>query len=61
MKKSVCSIFLSVFLVVLNSCANQMDNYVSIQGYAQGGTYSVTLNLKGVDVPAEEAKKPSAF
>ena len=56
MKKSVCSIFLSVFLVVLNSCANQMDNYVSIQGYAQGGTYSVTLNLKGVDVPAEEIR-----
>ena len=56
MKKSVCSIFLSVFLVVLNSCAHQMDNYVSIQGYAQGGTYSVTLNLKGVDVPAEEIR-----
>ncbi len=56
MKKSVCSIFLSLFLVVLNSCAPQKDNYVSIQGYAQGGVYSVTLNLKGVDVPAEEIR-----
>jgi thiamine biosynthesis lipoprotein len=33
-----------------------MDNYVSIQGYAQGGVYSVTLNLKGVDVPSEEIR-----
>jgi thiamine biosynthesis lipoprotein len=56
MKKSVCYIFLSVFLAALNSCAPQKDNYVSIQGYAQGGVYSVTLNLKGVDVPAEEIR-----
>ena len=56
MKKSICSILLSLFLVALNSCAPMKDNYVSIQGYAQGGVYSVTLNLKGVDVPAEEIR-----
>ena len=56
MKKSICHLFLLFLLVVLNSCVSQKDNYISIQGYAQGGVYSVMLNLKGVDVPAEEIR-----
>lgn len=45
------SLILSVF--ILASCGDR-DNYVTIQGYAQGGVYSVTMNLKGVDVSQEE-------
>lgn len=45
------SLILSVIFIV--SC-NEADNYVTIQGYAQGGVYSVTMNLKGVDVTQKE-------
>lgn len=30
------------------------DNYVTFSGYAQGGTYSVKVNMKGVSAPEEE-------
>ena len=33
-------------LIMTASCTDR-DRYISIQGYAQGGTYSVRLNLKG--------------
>lgn len=39
-------ITLAVSLLVLFSCAPQ-DRYVSFSGYAQGGTYTVKLNLNG--------------
>ena len=38
---------------ILSSC-DERDKYITIQGYAQGGVYSVTLNLKGVDVSRKE-------
>lgn len=31
------------------SCQSSRDRYVSFRGYAQGGEYGVTLNLKGTD------------
>lgn len=44
---------LIVSVLVVSSCLER-DRYITIQGYAQGGLYSVTLNLKGVDVPQQE-------
>ena len=39
---------MAVSLLVLFSCTPQ-DKYVSFSGYAQGGTYTVKLNLNGKD------------
>lgn len=44
---------LAFSFLALSSC-QERDRYVTIQGYAQGGVYSVTMNLKGVDVPQQE-------
>lgn len=41
-----------IFPLLLSACAPQ-DRYIRIEGYAQGGTYSVTCNVKGVSLPAE--------
>ncbi len=43
MKKIFTSIFISLLLV---SCAPR-DRYITITGFAQGGTYTVKLNLNG--------------
>lgn len=34
----------------------QTDRYIAFSGYAQGGTYTVKLNLRGVSVPAENIR-----
>lgn len=47
------SILTAVLLAV--SCA-PVDKYITITGYAQGGTYSVKLNLKGADARPEEIR-----
>ena len=46
---------LSVLLVLslFISCAEK-ERYVTFSGYAQGGTYAVKANLKGVDVRPDE-------
>ena len=40
---------LVLFLTLLSAAS--CNRYVSFGGYAQGGTYSVTLNMKGVKAP----------
>ena len=35
-------------LLILCLCGCQRDRYIAIRGYAQGGTYTVKLNLSGV-------------
>ena len=40
-------------LFLLSSCRS-LDRYVSLGGYAQGGTYTVKLNLKGVRTRPQE-------
>ena len=47
-------IVLTSVLVLLSSSCSQKDEYVTFSGYAQGGVYSVTINLKGVDVPLDD-------
>jgi thiamine biosynthesis lipoprotein len=44
------SLVLSVFM--LFSC--QKHKYITIEGFAQGGVYSVTMNLEGVSVDQQE-------
>lgn len=57
MKKIIYILFAVVSLYVFGSCRHvDKDKYVVIQGYAQGGVYSVTMNLKDVDVSIEEIK-----
>ena len=41
---------------LLLACSQPRDRYVQITGFAQGGTYTVKLNLKGTDVPVEEIR-----
>lgn len=44
------SVVLSVMAasIIVSSCSRQ-DKYVAVTGFAQGGTYSVKLNLNGAD------------
>lgn len=57
----VCHMYKNIFrvlsvLLVLSlfiSCAEK-ERYVTFSGYAQGGTYAVKANLKGVDVRPDE-------
>lgn len=40
-------------LFLLLSCSGGRGRYVQVSGYAQGGTYTVKFNMKGVSVSAE--------
>ena len=52
MKKPALLFLLSLLLV---SCGER-DRYVQVSGYAQGGTYTVKLNLKGVPVAPDAVR-----
>ncbi|MCQ2178649.1 MAG: FAD:protein FMN transferase [Bacteroidales bacterium] len=41
---------ISIFISILLLCSCQRDRYLVINGYAQGGTYTVKANLKGTRV-----------
>lgn len=50
-------IFLSLMLLcAVFSCAPHRKGYVTITGFAQGGTYAVKFNLEGVDTAPEEIR-----
>mgnify|MGYP002703708747 FL=1 len=36
-------------IAILASSCGQSDRYIAIQGYAQGGTYTVKMNLRGTE------------
>ena len=40
--------YISAVLILLASCTPR-DRYMTFSGFAQGGTYTIKLNLKGVD------------
>ena len=42
--------------VLLFTACTQQDRYITITGFAQGGTYSVKMNLKDVSVKPEEIR-----
>lgn len=43
-------------LFIVAACVEQPGEYVQITGYAQGGNYSVKLNMKGISVPVETVR-----
>ena len=49
-------LFALALLLLLLSCGPGRPRYVGISGYAQGGTYTVKVNLAGVPVPAQTVK-----
>ena len=55
MKRHFLFIFLSISaLILLVVSCSKGGNYLQLTGYAQGGTYSVKFNSKGVKLPAGE-------
>ena len=46
----------ALLLAFMISCGPQKDEYVQISGYAQGNSYTVKLNMKGVSVPVETVR-----
>ncbi len=54
-EKILCSIGAAVILCGLWSCS-QDSGYIAISGYAQGGTYTVKLNMEGVGTRPEQIK-----
>ena len=56
-RNSMKTIFYYLSLILCVSCffsCREHNDYITLQGYAQGGVYSVTLNLNGVDVCRQE-------
>ena len=53
MNKIILPLIAAISLVLLGSC-EQRDKFITIRGYAQGGVYSVTMNLKGVHVSRDQ-------
>ena len=45
-----------ILLAVVFSCTPK-DKYIVFSGYAQGGVYNVTINVKGVDLRPQDIKK----
>ena len=48
-------LFFFLVSMALLAC-NPAKRYIRIDGYAQGGTYCVKLNMEGVSVPADEIR-----
>ena len=53
MKKTVLAALAA--LLLFSACAER-DRYIQVTGYAQGGVYSVKVNLKGISVNPEEVR-----
>ena len=49
-------IVLAVLAVLLLSACGQRDRYIQVTGHAQGGVYTVKVNLKGCPVTPEEVR-----
>ena len=52
MKKTVLVLLSALFL----SACGPRDRFIQVSGHAQGGVYTVKINLKGVSVPPEEIR-----
>ena len=46
-----------LLLSLLSVSCGERDRYVRFQGYAQGGTYAVTVNLRGVRMRPERIRE----
>ena len=54
MKRFIIGLSFICLIHTFVSCVSR-ENYIKIEGYAQGGVYSVVINLAGTDVKAEAA------
>ena len=45
-----------LFTTLVTISCEERDRYMTVTGFAQGGTYSVKMNLKGVNVSPEEIR-----
>lgn len=54
MKNLLLNLYVLLSVVLLTVSCQQNDKYVQFSGYAQGGTWTVKVNLNGVDVPVQE-------
>ena len=54
--RSLVNIFLCFFALLAAYACTQSGGYVTITGFAQGGTYTVKINTDGVTVSAEEIR-----
>ena len=45
-------IFFLLFPLLLSACTPR-DRYIRIEGFAQGGTYAITCNIRGASLPPE--------
>ena len=54
--RKIIRIFLCFFAFAAVLCCTQRSSYITISGFAQGGTYSVKLNTDGVKVSPEEIR-----
>ena len=43
-------------ILLLSACSQPRNRYVQVSGYAQGGTYTVKLNMQGVSLPVEAVR-----
>ena len=54
--RRIIGIFSAVVLLAMALSCQPRDRYVTITGYAQGGTYAVKVNMNGVKVRPEEIR-----
>ena len=56
MKTLLFKLYILLFAIMMAVSCQPTDKYVQFSGYAQGGTWSVKVNLKGVTVKEKEIK-----
>ena len=54
--RMIVRIFLCFFALVAASACSRSSSYVTLTGFAQGGTYTVKFNMYGVETPPEEIR-----
>lgn len=54
--RKIVRTFLSVFMFAAALSCSQKSHYITITGFAQGGTYAVKLNAEGLDLTPEQVK-----
>ncbi len=54
--RRIVRIFLYFFAFAVASACSRSSSYVTLTGFAQGGTYTVKFNMAGVETPPEEIR-----
>lgn len=54
--KHLSTILATCLCLLVSTACQERDRYIAVTGYAQGGTYTVKMNLKGVRVAPDAIK-----